>query len=261
MSPGGRDQNRIQGPVVPGGVRGEAPSPTNSPNTTLTAVPGLLVGQAELENDRGRTGCTVVLCPEGATASYYCPGSAPGSRETDLLRPESTVSVIQAVLLSGGSAFGLNAAAGVVEYLAEKGRGFPTPYGLVPIVPAAVIYDLNLSGGLVPTAKLAYQAAVRAGSEPVPRGNHGAGAGASSGKLAGFERAMKTGQGSSVLQVDQLRVGALAVVNALGQIVDPDRGHIIAGARDRQGRLYQREELYPYLAGPRPCLQTIRSSA
>lgn len=235
---------------TPDGARPGAPAAEAGPNATLTAVPGLLTGRAELGDERGRTGCTVILCPEGAVASYYCPGSAPGSRETDLLRPESTVAEIQALLFSGGSAFGLNAAAGVVEYLAQKGLGFKTPYGPVPIVPAAVVYDLNLGGGLIPTAELAGLAAERADAAPVPQGNCGAGAGASSGKLAGFGRAMKTGQGSAALKAGRLWVGALTVVNALGQIVDPDSGRIIAGARDRAGRLYQKDDLPALLSGP-----------
>ncbi len=197
---------------------------------TLTDVPGILVGHSE--DLRGATGCTVVLCPEGAVAGVDQRGGAPGTRETDLLRPMHLVERVHAVLLSGGSAFGLQAAEGVVRYLEEQGVGFPTPWGRVPIVPAAVIFDLGIGDPRArPTAEMGYRACQAASREAVRQGNAGAGAGASVGKILGMEHATKAGIGSASMALGEVRVAALVVVNAFGDVVHPKNGQILAGPR------------------------------
>ncbi|HKI56153.1 MAG TPA: P1 family peptidase, partial [Trueperaceae bacterium] len=166
-------------------------------NGTLTAVAGLLVGHAtDLE---AATGCTVVLCPDGGcVASGVVLGPAPGSRETALLAPEKSVERVDAVLLTGGSAFGLAAADGVVRWLEEHGRGYPTPFARVPIVPAAALYDLGVGSARVrPNASMGHAAAAAATAAPVTEGRVGAGAGATVGKLAGPEGAVRGGLGSA----------------------------------------------------------------
>ncbi|MEY4441377.1 MAG: hypothetical protein RL442_377 [Pseudomonadota bacterium] len=200
------------------------------PALTLTAVPGLEVGH---DTDLRRpTGCTVVLCREGATAGVDVRGAAPGTRETDLLAPENTVSHIHGLLLAGGSAFGLDAASGVMRWLDEHGHGFSVGPVRVPIVPAAVIFDLLVGDGRVrPTAESGYRACEQASSAPVEQGCVGAGTGATVGKLWGASRAMKGGVGSAALQVGPWVVGALVVCNAVGDVVDPHTGQLIAGAR------------------------------
>ncbi|MCE2487264.1 MAG: P1 family peptidase, partial [Desulfurellaceae bacterium] len=159
-----------------------------------------------------------VLVEDGAVAGVDVRGSAPGTRETDLLRPTGLVDRVHAVVLAGGSAFGLAAASGVVHYLEERGIGFVTPAAKVPIVPAAILYDLGVGDASVrPTAECGYRAAQAATSGPVVEGNVGAGAGATVGKLAGAGRAMKSGLGTaSVSLADGLTVAALVAVNALG---------------------------------------------
>jgi len=197
---------------------------------TLTDVPGILVGHSEDLN--GATGCTVVLCPDGAVAGVDQRGGAPGTRETDLLRPMHLVERVHAVLLSGGSAFGLCAADGVMQYLEEQGIGFPTPWGGVPIVPAAVIFDLGIGDPRArPTAEMGYRACQRASRDAVRQGNAGAGAGASVGKILGMARATKTGIGSASMRLGEVCVAALVVVNAFGDVVDPQNGRILAGPR------------------------------
>jgi L-aminopeptidase/D-esterase-like protein len=207
-----------------------------TPPLTLTAVPGLEVGH---DTDARRpTGCTVVLCREGATAGVDVRGAAPGTRETDLLAPENTVSQVHGVLLSGGSAFGLDAAGGVMRWLEEHGHGFPVGHLRVPIVPGAVIFDLLVGDGRVrPDAESGYRACTRASSAPVEQGCVGAGTGATVGKLFGPARAMKGGVGSAALQVGPWVVGALVVCNAIGDVVDPVSGKIIAGARSAADQL------------------------
>lgn len=197
---------------------------------TLTAVPGLEVGH---DTDSSRpTGCTVVLCRDGATAGVDVRGAAPGTRETDLLAPENTVSQVHGLVLSGGSAFGLDAAGGVMRWLEEHGHGFPVGPVRVPIVPGAVIFDLLVGDGRVrPDAESGYRACQRASSAPVEQGCVGAGAGATVGKLFGPTRAMKGGVGSVAVRVGPWVVGALVVCNAIGDVVDPATGRLIAGAR------------------------------
>ncbi len=198
---------------------------------SLTDVPGIRVGHTT--DPVGLTGCTVVLCEEGAIGGVDQRGGAPGTRETDLLRPMHLVERVHAVLLTGGSAFGLAAADGVVRYLEERGVGFDTGVAKVPIVPAAVIFDLNLGDPAArPDAAMGYAACQAATDGPVPEGNVGAGTGASAGKLLGIARAMKTGIGSTAVHLgDGLVVAALMVVNPFGNVVDPRSGLILAGVR------------------------------
>ncbi len=202
-----------------------------------TAVPGVRVGHAH--NLDARTGCTVVLAPpQGAVAGVDQRGGAPGTRETDALRPVHLVDRVHAVLLTGGSAFGLAAADGVMRALAEQGVGFDTGVVRVPIVPAAVLFDLRVGRPTWPDADMGYGAVQAARGGPVPQGRVGAGAGATVGKLRGPEHAMPGGLGVAGVQLPHgLIVSALAVVNALGQVVHPTTGAPIAGARDDAGRV------------------------
>jgi len=204
------------------------------PPDAVTAIPGLRVGH--WTDRRAATGCTVVLCQEGAVAAVDVRGGAPGTRETDLLRPGNLVERIHAVLLSGGSAFGLDAAAGVMRYLEEQGVGFATPGGLVPIVVGAVLYDLSVGRSDVrPDAAAGYAACGAAKGGRVSQGSVGAGSGATVGKALGMERAVKGGIGTASERADDVIVGALAAVNCLGEVVDPDSGRILAGPRDEKG--------------------------
>lgn len=204
-------------------------------NSTLTAVPGIRVGHWTHES--GSTGCTAVLAEAGAVAGVDVRGGGPGTRETELLRPEMTVSAVHAVVLSGGSAFGLAAADGVMRYLEGRDVGFRIGRSVVPIVPAAVLFDLGVGNPRVrPDAEAGYEAAAAASAEPVAMGSIGAGAGATVGKTLGPSRAMRGGLGSSATSLpDGTRVGALAAVNALGDVVDPKTGRTLAGARDGDG--------------------------
>ena len=196
----------------------------------ITDVPGIKVGHASDFN--GLTGCTVILCEEGAVAGIDVRGSAPGTRQVDALNPGHIVDRIHAIVLSGGSSFGLDAASGVSKYLEEKGVGFDVGITRIPIVPTAVIFDLLFGDHTVrPTAQMGYAACLNA-QEQVLEGSVGAGVGAVIGKLFETSRAMKGGLGtSSVAMPDGLRVGALVVVNAFGDIVDNITGRIIAGLR------------------------------
>jgi L-aminopeptidase/D-esterase-like protein len=199
-------------------------------NNTITDISGIEVGQAQ--DDEALTGCTVVLCRKGAVAGVDVRGSAPGTRETDLLNPVNLVDKVHAVVLAGGSAFGLDAASGVVRFLEENGIGFDTGAGVVPIVPAAILFDLNLGRGDVrPDAEMGYRAAASASSAAPAEGNAGAGTGASVGKIFGPKSAMKAGLGTASMSVGGLVVGAIVAVNAFGDVIDPKTGQIIAGAR------------------------------
>jgi L-aminopeptidase/D-esterase-like protein len=213
------------------------PTSEPRPDPGLTAVAGIEVGH--WTSSERPTGCTVILARRGATAGVDVRGGAPGTRETDLLDPSNLVSEVHAVVLAGGSAFGLDAASGVVRYLEEAGIGFDVGVARVPIVPAAVLFDLTLGGRpeVRPTAESGYLAARAASGGPVAEGNVGAGAGASVGKLLGRARAMKGGLGSaSIALPDGLVVAALAAVNAAGDVVDPGTGQVIAGVRTADGR-------------------------
>ena len=202
----------------------------------LTAVAGIKVGHHTLAEHP--TGCTVIVAEAGAVAGVDVRGSAPGTRETDLLNPIDTVQQVHAIVLSGGSAYGLDTATGVMRYLEEKNIGFPIGGGVVPIVPAAVIFDLVVNPGKIrPDASCGYAAAKAATTDPVAEGNVGAGAGASVGKLLGSKgKAMKGGIGSASIQLPNgLVVAALVVANAVGNVVDPNTGETIAGARTLDG--------------------------
>jgi L-aminopeptidase/D-esterase-like protein len=202
----------------------------------LTAVEGLKVGHCTLEERP--TGCTVVLAEAGAVAGVDVRGSAPGTRETDLLDPINLVQEVHAVVLSGGSAFGLDSASGVVHYLEEKGVGFDVGIAKVPIVPAAILFDLGVGGKphIRPGAECGYKAASAADSGPVAEGNVGAGAGATVGKALGADRAMKSGVGTASVRLEGgLVVGALVVVNAWGDVIDPSTGKFVAGVRAEGG--------------------------
>lgn len=220
----------------------------------ITDVPGIRVGH--WTDRRAVTGCTVVVSDRGAVGGVDVRGAAPGTRETDLLHPLATLEQVHAILLTGGSAFGLDAATGVMRWLEENGIGLPVHYGLVPIVPAAVLFDLPVGDARIrPDAAAGYQACQQAGSQAPQSGNVGAGAGALVGKLFGIAGAMKGGIGSASLTVDGVTVGALVACNALGDVVDPASGQVLAGGRLDDGRTL-RDIRRAILAGdkPRPLL-------
>ena len=205
-----------------------------STNQTLTAIDGIKVGHAT--DATARTGCTVVLCPAGATAGVDVRGAAPGTRETEALRPGRLVQKAHAVLLTGGSAFGLDAAGGVVQYLEEQNVGFSAGSVRVPIVPAAVIFDLGVGDAKVrPDREMGYQACLNATYTPVAMGAIGAGTGATVGKAPGVTPS-QGGVGSACKYLDSgLIVAAIVVVNALGNVVDPETGEIVAGGKENGG--------------------------
>lgn len=202
----------------------------------ITDVAGVKVGH--YTDHRRPTGCTVILVEEGAVAGVDVRGGAPGTRETDLLRPSHWVDTVHAVVLSGGSAFGLDAASGVMKYLEERGIGYQVGAVKVPIVPAAILFDLHLGDPRIrPTADSGYKACQAASAGAVAEGNVGAGAGATVGKLLGMKWAMKSGLGTASLALaDGVIVGALVAVNAIGDVRHPHTGQIIAGARAPDGK-------------------------
>ena len=213
-------------------------APQQARSKGLTDVAGIRVGHHTLTERP--TGCTVVLADaEGAVGGVSQRGAAPGTRETDLLDPLNTVERVHAIVLTGGSAYGLDAAQGVVRYLEEKKIGFPIAGTVVPIVPAAVLMDLGFGGAssVRPTADCGYRAATIAGTGAVEEGNVGAGAGATVGKILGNrERAMKAGLGSASISLTSgLVVGAVVAVNAVGDVVDPTTGAVVAGVRTEDG--------------------------
>jgi L-aminopeptidase/D-esterase-like protein len=200
-------------------------------SNSITDIRGIEVGHAQ--DTEALTGCTVILCRKGAVAGVDVRGSAPGTRETDLLNPVNLVEKVHAVVLAGGSAFGLDAAAGVMKYLEENKIGFNTGAAKVPIVPAAILYDLNLGHADVrPDASMGYLAAASASSAAPAEGNVGAGTGASVGKMFGARLATKSGVGTASMTIGGgVVVGALVAVNAWGDVVDPKTGEIVAGLR------------------------------
>ena len=211
----------------------------NSTRGSIVDVAGLRVGHFTLSERL--TGCSVVLAPEGAVGAVDVRGAAPGTRETDLLDPANLVDKVHAVLLSGGSAFGLDAATGVVRWLEEHQIGFETGYGRVPIVPAAVLFDLPVvrqgdQAQARPNAQAGYAACEAASTATPAAGNVGAGAGACVGKLLGLHRGMKGGIGNASVRVGPWVVGALVACNAVGDVIDPSTGLILAGARTADGR-------------------------
>ena len=202
----------------------------------ITDIPGIRVGHDT--NPEAATGCTVILCDPPAMGGVDVRGGAPATRETELLHPLNLVEQVNAIVLTGGSAYGLDAASGVMRYLEEQGIGYDTGVALVPIVPAAAIFDLGFGAANVrPNAEAGYQACKNATAEPVVQGNTGAGTGATVGKMAGPSFMMKGGLGSaSTLLSDGTLVGALVVVNALGDIIDPQTQKVVAGARASAGQ-------------------------
>lgn len=217
----------------------------------ITRVPGILVGHAT--DTEHHTGCTVVLCPPDTVGGVDVRGPSPGSRETALLAPNKHVQDVTAVLLTGGSAFGLAAADGVVRYLEENEMGHWTPRAIVPIVPAAVVYDLFFSEGKRrPDADMGYEASVNAQAGEVPQGNVGAGAGVTIGKWPGFEGVMKGGFGTASDEIEiegdnKLVVGAVAVSNCVGDVLNVD-GSVLAGARAPDGSWFAEGDPLQHLA-------------
>lgn len=205
-------------------------------HNAITDVPGIRVGHAT--NREAMTGCTVILCPpEGAVGGVDQRGGAPGTRETDLLRPMHLVQRVNGVLLAGGSAFGLDAAAGVMRWLEERGVGFDTQVVKVPIVPAAILFDLDIGrSDIRPDREMGYAACEAASDGPVAEGSVGAGTGCTVGKVLGPGRAMKGGLGTASVDLGGgVVVGALVAVNGFGDVVDPRTGKILAGARALTG--------------------------
>ena len=208
----------------------------NPNNSTITAIPGIAAGHwTDLD---AATGCTVILCGDGAVGGVAVRGGAPGTRETDLLDPIRRVDRVHAILLSGGSAFGLNAAAGVQQWLEERGIGYPMRHARIPIVPAAILYDLGIGSAAVrPDAAAGYAACAAAGADlPLPSGTVGAGTGATVAKGLGAEFAIKGGIGSAVcILPNGIAVGAAVAVNAWGGVYDYRDGCLIAGPRQPDG--------------------------
>ncbi|MFZ4479377.1 MAG: P1 family peptidase [Rhodoferax sp.] len=238
------------------------------PNGSITDVPGLEVGH--FTDTRRPTGCTVIIAREGAVAGVDVRGAAPGTRETELLHPSNLVDRIHAVVLSGGSAWGLDAASGAMQWLEENNIGLPVGFGLVPIVPAAVLFDLPVGDHKIrPNAQAGYQACLAASRATPAEGNVGAGAGALVGKLFGLQRAMRGGIGSASISVDGITVGAIVACNAMGDIVNPATGQVLAGARTADGSallnsrdaLLAGEGAQPVLAGTNTTIGVIATDA
>ncbi|MDF2680418.1 MAG: peptidase [Brevibacillus sp.] len=221
----------------PGESTGLASAATKRAEGSIVDVPGVKVGQ--VSDEKALTGCTVVVLEKGSACGVDVRGSAPGTRETDLLNPINSVQEVNAVVLTGGSAFGLDAASGVMRYLEEQGLGYNVGVGVVPIVPAAVIFDLSIGSSKIrPDQQMGYEAARIASKQPVQQGNVGAGTGATVGKLAGMKRAMKGGLGSASRRLPNgLVVGAIVAVNAVGEVRSHLTGEILAGARDDDGNI------------------------
>ena len=237
--------------------------------SAITDIAGVKVGH--FTDSRRPTGCTVVLVEESAVAGVDVRGAAPGTRETDLLDPVNTVQAVHAILLAGGSAFGLDAASGVVRYLEERGIGYNVGVAKVPIVPAAILFDLGVGDARIrPDAEAGYKACKAASANPVAEGNVGAGTGATVGKLFGMSRAMKGGIGTSSIKLESgVTVGAIVAVNAVGDVFDPSSGKLIAGARTKDGKslinsmaaIMRGESLPPMLAGASTTIGVVATDA
>ena len=211
-----------------------APFPAGDAGS-ITRVAGIEVGH--FTDTRRPTGCTVVMAREGAVAGVDVRGAAPGTRETDLLHPSNLVDKVHAIMLAGGSAWGLEAATGAVRWLEERGVGLDVAVGRLPIVPAAVLFDLLVGDMRIrPDAAAGYAACAAASGADPAEGNVGAGAGAVVGKVFGIQHAMKGGVGTASVTVDGVTVGALIACNALGDVIDPDTAQVMAGARTDDGR-------------------------
>jgi len=207
---------------------------------SITDVPGLRVGH--YTDAASATGCTVILCERGAVPGVHVSGASPGGREIELLRPGYSINLVHGLLLSGGSSYGLDAAAGVLSFLEEKGAGYDTVAGVVPIVPAAIIFDLSVGDGRVrPTAANAYAACVSASEDSREEGSIGAGTGASVGKCLGMDHAVKGGLGMATVSLGgEIVVSALIVVNAWGDVLNPTSGDVLAGPRNLDGKGFLR---------------------
>lgn len=213
-------------------------------------IEGVRVGHAE--DGEGVTGCTVVLLPPGTRGGVEVRGGAPGTRETDLLDPVNLVEEVHAFLLAGGSAFGLAASVGVMRFLEESGVGFDTGVARVPIVPAGVIYDLGIGDPSArPDEEMGYRACLEASEELMHQGNVGAGMGATVGKMLGYQRCTKGGLGTAFFEGDKLKVFAMAVVNAFGDVVD-EEGRILAGVRGPEGGFLSTERMMRQTMGESP---------
>ena len=235
---------------------------------SITDVAGIEVGH--FTDTRRPTGCSVVLVRGGAVAGVDVRGAAPGTRETDLLDPCNAVNTVHAILLSGGSAWGLDAGAGVMRWLERQGIGLQVGTARVPIVPAAVLFDLLVGDGSIrPDAQAGFVACEAASRQPPAQGNVGAGTGAAIGKMFGMDHAMKGGIGSASVTVEGVTVGALVACNALGDVLDPDTGMLIAGARgpggielrDTRRSLLRGEPLQPILAGTNTTIGVVATDA
>lgn len=236
--------------------------------SAITDVAGIEVGH--FTDLRRPTGCTVIIAREGAIAGVDVRGAAPGTRETDLLAPTNLVDQVHGILLAGGSAWGLDAATGVVRWLEEQGVGFPVGPVRLPIVPGAVLFDLLVGDATIrPDAEAGYRACESASAKAPAEGNVGAGTGAAVGKIFGMERAMKGGIGTASLTLDGVTVGALIACNALGDVIDPQSGRPIAGARTTDGKaladtrlaLLRGETPKPLLPGTNTTIGVIATDA
>lgn len=245
-----------------------SPSPCGPAAGAVTEVAGIEVGH--FTDARRPTGCTVIITRDGAVAGVDVRGAAPGTRETDLLHPSNLVDRVHAITLAGGSAWGLDAASGVMQWLEENNIGLAVGFGLVPIVPAAVLFDLPVGDPKIrPDAQAGYQACVAASRNAPAEGNVGAGAGALVGKVFGLERAMRGGIGTASVTVDGITVGAIIACNAMGDVVNPATGQVIAGARtlDRLSLLGSRDAILageapkPVLAGTNTTIGVIATDA
>ncbi|WP_422096394.1 P1 family peptidase [Variovorax sp.] len=245
-----------------------SPASPSSSDGAITDVAGIEVGH--FSDTRRPTGCTVIIAREGAVAGVDVRGAAPGTRETDLLAPGNLVQQVHAVMLAGGSAWGLAAAEGAMRWLEERGVGMDVRFGTLPIVPAAVLFDLPMGDARIrPDAAAGYAACEAAGRDAPAEGNVGAGTGALVGKLFGVQRAMKGGIGTASVTVGGVTVGALIAVNSLGDVIDPDTALPVAGARTEDGRalldtrraLLRGELPKPLLAGTNTTIGVIATDA
>ena len=244
-----------------------APFPAGDAGS-ITRVAGIEVGH--FTDTRRPTGCTVVMAREGAVAGVDVRGAAPGTRETDLLHPSNLVDKVHAIMLAGGSAWGLEAATGAVRWLEERGVGLDVAVGRLPIVPAAVLFDLLVGDMRIrPDAAAGYAACAAASGADPAEGNVGAGAGAVVGKVFGIQHAMKGGVGTASVSVDGVTVGALIACNALGDVIDPDTAQVMAGARTDDGRalrdtrraLLRGQPPQPLLAGTNTTIGVVATDA
>lgn len=210
---------------------------------SICDVPGILVGHAQ--NEKGGTGCTVIIAENAAVCGVNVAGGGPGTRETDALNPVNLVQSVNAVYLGGGSAYGLSGADGVMQWCEENGKGFDVGVGIVPIVPGAVLFDLPVGDYKVrPDAKMAYTACQNASADESRLGNIGAGTGATIGKSRGKDGIMKGGLGTASIKVGEVIIGAIVAVNCFGSIIDPSSGKVIAGVRPETGDEFEEPTYY-----------------